>query len=80
MSDVTWSELCMMCGEKASDADEMEMRGEWLSGVYVETPILWVYCRSCDCWTEHSPREVLTATPVATASLSTSDRSLEPPL
>jgi len=39
------SDLCMMCGESAFDADDAS---QWDSdGIY------WVYCKACDCWTEH---------------------------
>ena len=35
----------MICGEPALDSDDIS---DWDSeGVY------WVYCRQCDCWTEH---------------------------
>ncbi len=39
------SNLCMLCGNPAIDTDDVS---EWYTeGIY------WVYCKACDCWTEH---------------------------
>lgn len=36
--------ICMMCGKEAWDAEDYHDCDEG---------IFWVYCRACDCWTEH---------------------------
>jgi hypothetical protein len=36
--------ICMMCCQPVGDAYEQDRDGTE-----------WVYCRKCDCWTEHPP-------------------------
>jgi len=45
MMDSVVGNCCMMCGKATTDAEDYS---QWYSeGIY------WVYCRACDCWTEH---------------------------
>jgi len=57
---------CMMCSLPAVDADETEWRYDTVDGAQISRGeigtaeragrafvVFWVYCRSCDCWTEH---------------------------
>ena len=46
--------LCMLCGKPASDGYEYE---DPESGVGDRGGPHWVYCRACDCWTEHPDPE-----------------------
>ena len=41
---------CMLCGKEALDGYEYTPRGE---NQIDEGGPHWVYCRACDCWTEH---------------------------
>lgn len=36
--------ICMMCGEAPNAIAEQDEYGSW-----------WIYCKKCDCWTEHPP-------------------------
>lgn len=46
---------CMMCGSQEHDASESERRRD---GSGNEWWVFWVYCRKCDCWTEHAPADM----------------------
>jgi hypothetical protein len=48
--------LCMMCGQPANDAYEQTREFDHDTGTYYWGD--WVYCRACDCWTEHPVKEV----------------------
>ena len=41
--------LCMLCGKEADDGYEYTPS----TGNVDEGGPHWVYCRKCDCWTEH---------------------------
>jgi hypothetical protein len=66
MSDAAESYACMVCLEPARDADETEWRYDNADGSPIPMNsigsamkegrafvVFWVYCRACDCWTEH---------------------------
>lgn len=45
---------CMICGEEAVDGYEYTPRN---SSIVDPGGPHWVYCRKCDCWTEHPDHE-----------------------
>lgn len=54
------SELrCMVCGKPALDGYEYTPKG----GSIDEGGPHWVYCRACDCWTEHPEKQETTEEP-----------------
>lgn len=36
--------ICMLCGKSPDALTEEDEYGNW-----------WIYCKACDCWTEHPP-------------------------